>query len=469
MTTESNQRNMFRFKDIVLYCIAAILLVDQIALSASVGPYAVFWWVVTLVLFMLPNLLVTAEMGSTYPEQGGIYAWVRDAFGTRWAARITWMYWINIVLWVPSVFIMFSGMLSAMFFPDMTLWSQIGVGIALCALLGITNCMPLSLTKWILALATPLKFIVITIIGVAGLDYGFEHGFANNLSFSAAMDDLSAGFAYIPVIVYGCLGLELIMSESNKIVNPEKNIPKAMFAAGILTSIFYIFGTAGILAAIPAEDVEIVSIFAVTLNELFGSSASGQLVVTVLGIATLFTFFATMVAWTLGGNGAMAEAGQEKEMPAVFGIVNKEHGAPVGSSILLSVSSGLILIVYGFMANSAEELFWTLFSFSAIIFLMPYIAMHCSFLNRRARDSQRTRPFKVAGGPLVAYLVAGICIFILALSILLFFWIPGEPLDVTYVMKVGVGLIITLLIGEILVRKNVNKSPSSDVAAAKKI
>ena len=346
MTTENNQRNMFRFKDIVIYCIAAILLVDQIALSASVGPYAVFWWVVTLVLFMLPNLLVTAEMGATYPDQGGIYAWVRDAFGTRWAARITWMYWINIVLWVPSVFIMFSGMLSAMFFPDMTLWMQIGVGIVMCALLGITNCMPLSLTKWILALATPLKFAVITIIGVAGLNYGLDNGFANNLSFSAAMDDLSAGFAYIPVIVYGCLGLELIMSESNKIINPGKNIPKAMFVAGLLTSIFYIFGTAGILAAIPAEDVEIVSIFAVTLNELFGSSEMGQLVVTVLGIATLFTFFATMVAWTLGGNGAMAEAGQEKEMPAVFGIVNKEHGAPVGSSILLSITSGCILIIY---------------------------------------------------------------------------------------------------------------------------
>lgn len=469
MTTKNNQHNMFRFKDIVLYCIAAILLVDQIALSASVGPYAVFWWVVTLVLFMLPNLLVTAEMGSTYPEQGGIYAWVRDAFGTRWAARITWMYWINIVLWVPSVFIMFSGMLSAMFFPDMTLWSQIGVGIGMCILLGVTNCMPLSLTKWILALATPLKFIVITIIGVAGLNYGMEHGFANDLSFSAAMDDLSAGFAYIPVIVYGCLGLELIMSESNKIVNPGKNIPKAMFVAGILTSIFYIFGTAGILAAIPAEDVEIVSIFAVTLNELFGSSESGQLIVTVLGIATLFTFFATMVAWTLGGNGAMAEAGQEKEMPAVFGIVHKEHGAPIGSSILLSVTSGLILIVYGFMASSAEELFWTLFSFSAIIFLMPYIAMHCSFLNLRARDAERVRPFKVPGGWLTAYLVSGICIFILALSILLFFWIPGEPLDVTYVMQVGVGLIITLLIGEILVRKNANKSPTSEMATAKKI
>jgi len=467
MSTENSQRNMFRFKDIVLYCIAAILLVDQIALSASVGPYAVFWWCVTLVLFMLPNLLVTAEMGSTYPDQGGIYAWVRDAFGTRWAARITWMYWINIVLWVPSVFIMFSGMLSSMFFPDMTLWTQIGIGIALCGLLGVTNCMPLSLTKWILALATPLKFIVITIIGVAGLNYGFEHGFANNLSFSAALDDLSAGLAYIPVIVYGCLGLELIMSESKKIINPEQNIPKAMFAAGFLTSIFYIFGTAGILAAIPAEDVEIVSIFAVTLNELFGSSVSGQLVVTILGIATLFTFFATMVAWTLGGNSAMAEAGQEKEMPAVFGIVDKKHGTPVGSSILLSISSALILVIYGFMANSAEELFWTLFSFSAIIFLMPYIAMHCCFLNRRANDPV-VRPFKVAGGAFGAYLVAGICIFILALSILLFFWIPGEPLDVTYVMQVGTGLFITLLIGEILVRKNVHKDPS-DIADATKV
>ncbi len=460
MTQSKNLGNMFEFKDIVFYCVSAILLIEQIAMSASIGPYAVFWWVVTVIFFMLPNTLVTSELGASYPEQGGIYAWVRDSFGARWGARITWLYWINIALWVPSVFIMFSGMLSAMFFPEMLLWVQITIAIILCMLLAVTNSLPLHYTKWLLSLATPLKFAIILIIGCGGINYGLEHGFANDLSFSAASSDLSAGLAYIPVIVYGCLGLELIMSESKKIVSPDKNIPKAMFIAGLFTAALYIFGTIGILAAVPAEEAEIVSIFAVTLQELFGGTVFGDSLVTILGITTLFTFFASMSAWTLGGNAAMAEAGQEGEMPKVFSVLTKEHDMPKGAAIILAMICSAMLIVYGLMANSAEELYWTLFSFGAIIFLMPYIAMHCSFLKLRARDHNRSRPFKVPGGRLTAYLTAGLCISILSASIILFFWVPGEPFDLSYATQVGVGLVLTLVFGEILVRRN-NQLPNS--------
>lgn len=449
MSNPQLQKKAFNFKDIVLYCVAAILLVDQIAMSAAVGPHAVFWWLVIIVLFLVPNTLITAELGAAYPEQGGIYAWVRDSFGTRWAARITWLYWINIALWVPSVFIMFTGMLSAIFFPDMSLWTQIAIGIALSCLVALVNALPMRIAKWIPNLATPVKFVVILIVGAAGLNYGLQNGFANSLDFSAAMADLGSGFNYIPVLVYGCLGLELIMADSNSIVKPEKNIPKAMLVAGLITAAFYIFGTAGILAAVPAEDVEIVTIFAVTLHELFGDSSEGQLLTLVLAIATLYTFFATMVAWTLGGNSAMAEAGQEREMPAFFGRLHAKHGSPIGSAMLTCIVSSLILVIYGFMANSAEELFWTLFSFSAIIFLMPYVAMHFTFLKLRKRDPNHPRPFKVMAAKPMAYL----CLAVLLVSILLLLWVPGEPVDVEYVTQVGIGLLLTLIIGELLVRQ----------------
>ncbi|OUR74842.1 hypothetical protein A9Q75_19005 [Colwellia psychrerythraea] len=454
MTQLKKVENMFGYKDMIFYCISAILLVEQIAMSASVGPYAVFWWLITIVFFMLPNTMVTSELGATYPEQGGIYAWVRDAFGARWGARITWLYWVNIALWVPSVFIMFSGMLSALFFPDMTLWTQISIAIFLCFLLAITSSMPLHYTKWLLLVATPLKFLIILTIGIAGINYGLTNGFANDLSFSAAMADLSSGLAYIPVIVYGCLGLELIMSESKKIISPEKNIPKAMLISGAITAFLYIFGTVGILAAVPAEEVEIVSIFAVTLKGLFGGTQTGDMLVSVLGVMTLFTFFASMIAWTLGGNAAMAEAGQEKEMPSIFGILTKKHEMPIGSAIILSSTCALMLVIYGLMAENAEELYWTLFSFGAIIFLMPYIAMHCSFLKLRQRDSSKFRPFRVPGGELSAKLIAGLCILILIVAILLFFWVPGEPIDLNYIAQVSIGLLVTLLFGEMLARKN---------------
>lgn len=72
-----------------LFTVAAILVIDTLAPSAAIGPSSISWWIITLVLFFIPYGLITAELGTTYPEQGGLYIWVRNAFGQRWAARTT--------------------------------------------------------------------------------------------------------------------------------------------------------------------------------------------------------------------------------------------------------------------------------------------------------------------------------------------------------------------------------------------
>jgi amino acid transporter len=311
----------------------------------------------------------------------------------------------------------------------------------------------LNKSKWIPNVGTPIKFVIFLVLGGFGINYGIENGFANDVNVLNGFSDLAEGLAFIPVIVYGCLGVELICSESKRIKNPSGNVPKAMIIAGLLTGGLYIFATLGVLAAVPLEDIEITEILATTLSELFGGSVIGHAFALIIGGMTLFTFFSTIVAWTIGGNRAVAEAGQEKEMPAVFGITNKRTDAPKGAAIMTGMVSTVTLLLYGCMANSAEELFWTLFSFSAIIFLMPYIAMHCAFLKLRTINTTVNRPFKVPGGQNIGTLFALICISTLALAILLFFWVPGEPLDMTLLAQVGSGVLFTLVFGELLIRR----------------
>ncbi|GGO83546.1 amino acid permease [Marinobacterium nitratireducens] len=466
MTGSPNPKKTLSALDITLYTISAILLVDQIALSAAVGESAIFWWLVVLLIFFVPNTLITAELGTRYPEQGGIYAWIRDAFGARWGARITWLYWINIALWMPAVFIMFGAIFATLYWPALDLWGQIGIGLALCWLNAAINCLPLRMSKWIPNLGTPLKFLVILTLGAGGLWYGLQHGFANNLSLGHSLERLDEGLAYIPVIVYGCLGVELISAESAAIRNPHRSIPRAMLIAGLLTAACYIFGTLGVLAAVPAERIDTVDIIAVSLRELFGASALGEGLALVIGGAALLTFFSTMVTWTLGGNCAMAEAGAAREMPAAFARKHPRHGAPVGAALLTSLVSSTILLLYGFMAGSAEELFWTLFSFSAIVFLLPYIGMHLAYLKLRRRDAARADGFRIPGTRLHRLLSLN-CILVLSAAIVLFFWVPGQPLDGVFAAQVGSGVLITLLIGEFLVYLGEKSRKEFDAAPAR--
>ena len=106
------------------------------------------------------------------------------------------------------------------------------------------------------------------------------------------------------------------------------------------------------------------------------------------------------------------------------------------------------LLLYGFLSNSNEDLFWSLFAFSAIIFLLPYIAMLFAYIKSRNRDADRSRPYKVPGGKSVAIMFAYVCILVLALSILLFLYTPGEGLQV----PVLIGALVMIAIGELLIR-----------------
>ena len=95
--------------DLVLFSVCAILTIDTLASAASMGVAWFSWWTITMVLFFVPYGLITAELGSAWPGEGGIYIWVREAFGPRWGSMAAWLYWINNAYWIPSVYLIFAG------------------------------------------------------------------------------------------------------------------------------------------------------------------------------------------------------------------------------------------------------------------------------------------------------------------------------------------------------------------------
>ncbi len=446
-------------RDIVLFTVSGMLLVDFIAITTAVGSNSLFWWPVFMVTFFIPIGLITAELGSRFPEQGGIYSWVRRAFGYRSGSRITWYYWVNVALWMPSVYLMFSGTLSSLFFPDMGLWTQIAVGIALAIFTYAINVMALDLGKWIPNVGAVLKAIVSLSLGVGGLLYGWKNGFANDISFSHFFNNLDEIWVYIPVIVYGLLGFELVCASSDEMKNPSKDIPKAIFISAPIIAGSYLLGAWGIIAAVPVENIDAVDVIAVTLFNLFGDSGIGGFFAYTIGTAALLSFLANIATWTMGANRAAAEASEEGELPAVFGKLHPVNKTPMGAAALTALISIVVQVVYGFMADNAEDLFWSIFSFSAIIFLIPYIFMCLAFIRLRKEYPHRQGSFKIPGGAWLAYSLAGICSLILMAAIVLFIYQPDTGIDWVYATPILIGVSLCLLMGEALVRFGESRNP----------
>lgn len=435
-------------KDMVLFTVSAILLLDTLAAAASVGASSIFWWLFLGVIFFVPFALICAEMGCAYPEQGGIYAWIRDAFGGRWASRATWGYWVNTAVWIPAIYILFAGIFKQLFFPDLSLSWQIAIGIVLTWIAVFVNVITLDVGKWVPNMGAILKIVVFIAIILGAVFYTQDHGMANELSFASLQPNWGSGLQYIPAIIYGMLGFELVSAGSEEMNDPARDVPRAILISGLIIILLYTLATVAVLAAIPSGDIDLVEGLMDTLYLFFGQSEAGRVFVLVLGVGALYTFFSNGVTWALGCNRAAAEAATEGELPAFFAIESATRGTPVGAAVAMGAVSTVLLVLYGFMAGSNEDLFWSLFAFSAVIFLLPYIGMMLAFIRMRITDAEHIRPFAIPGGLAVARLAAYTCITILALTIVLFIYTPGEGIE----WPVLLGAITMIGLGEVVIR-----------------
>jgi amino acid transporter len=104
------------------------------------------------------------------------------------------------------------------------------------------------------------------------------------------------------------------------------------------------------------------------------------------------------------------------------------------------------------MATDAEDLFWTLFAFSSVVFLLCYLFMFAAFLRLRTIDPDRPRAYRVPGGAAGAWIMGLLCIVFVLQAIVFFIYTPGA-FDIKHAATIIAGVVVTAIIGEILISR----------------
>ncbi|WP_237043478.1 APC family permease [Photobacterium kishitanii] len=446
--------------NIALFCLCAVIVIDTLTASASIGVSSIGWWVITIIVFVIPYGLITSELSTTYPGDGGIYDWVKKAFGYKWAVRTTWFYWINVGLWMPAVYIMFAGMFAEIFYPDLSIWAQIAICIALTWFTILICNLSVDIGVWVTNIGAVLKITVISVLGIGGFIYASKHGVANEFSLHAMLPSFDSGIEFLPALVFNLMGFELVATMTKEMKNVH-DMPKAVFLSIGITAFLYVFGTVGILMALPSKEIGLVSGIIDTLKTLFGTSALGLFGVKFIGTLALLTFIGNMVSWTMGASRAAAEAAVEGELPKVVGIISKKYHTPTGANFITGALSTLVIVAYALFAQNSDGLFWSVFAFSSCIFLLPYLFMFPSYIKLRVSEPTVERPFKVPGSLAAQWIMSVICFLVIAQAVVLFIFpqIFSGVVDWAYTGPVLVGVILTIGVGEyILHQAIVNKA-----------
>jgi amino acid transporter len=441
--------------DVTLFMVSAILVVDQLTATAAIGVSSIGWWVLLIVIFFVPSALITAELATTYPDQGGIYSWVLRAFGRKMAARTTYWYWVNVGMWMPSVYLLFTGVMVALFWGSASVFDQCLVAIGLVWITVIVTSRTLDVSKNVTGVSAALKGVIILAIAIGSVVFAARHGTANSFSFGAMLPHFSVAKTFLPVIVYQLMGFELVSSMSEEMKRPERNVPRAIGVSGAVIATLYIVATLGILLALPVSQIGLTEGLVETFKTIFSGSSA---LVWILSLGVMATYFGNMVTWAMGANKAAAEAAAAGELPSALGREGKK-GTPIWALVATGAIATVVLLGAAIFIKSQDSLYFAIFAASSAIFLLPYLLMYPAVIRLRHADPDAPRPFRIPGGKIVLWLCTLLTTAIVLISLVLFMWTPGEPIDWSYTGPLIAIVAVALVAGEIIVGYSFRKPP----------
>ena len=454
------KKKKFKLVDAILATVCITLVAESVAPTAAIGNSQYFWWIFLILAFCLPYGLITAELGSTFDSEGGMYDWVKKAFGAKWAGRVAWNYWINFPLWIASLAVAVTDVVAGIFEVELSLFWLLVLQLGYTWLVSLLGTARIGESKWIVNIGTFFKIAFMVALGLLGIYVYIKTGESAN-PINSVTDLLPtmdlAGLSFISVIIFNFLGFEVVATFTKDMENPKKEIPKALIIGGSLMALFYILPATGVNIAMSTADAEVAGItdsFAILLTNLGLSANAIRIVVIAVGLMFIYTMVANIVSWSFGVNSVAKYSADDGGLPKIFSRTNKE-GVPHMASILNGVVATIIVVVgliLGYVSETASNLFWTFFSLSLVTLLVGYIPVFPAFLKLRKVDNTE-RAYKVPGNKFVLNLMTWVPFVLLILGVI--FTLFGD-FTAEYIngnLPLIIGVVVSFIVEEILVAR----------------
>lgn len=451
------KKKKFKLFDAILATVCITLVAESVTPTAAIGNSQYFWWIFLIIAFCIPYGMISAELGTTYPSEGGMYDWVKRAFGAKMASRVAWNYWINFPLWIASLAVAVTDVVAGIFDIELNIFWLLVLQLGYTWLVSILGTKRIGESKWIVNIGTFCKILFMVGLGILGIYVFIKTGESAN-PIESAMDLLPTmdllGLSFLSVIIFNFLGFEVVATFVDDMENPKREIPKALIIGGVLMALFYILPATGVNIAMSLEEAEAAGItdsFLILLTRIGINADITRAIVIIVGLMFIYTMVANIVSWSFGVNSVAKYSADDGGLPKVFSKTNKE-GVPYMSSIMNGIVASVIIIIgiiLGEVSESASNLFWTFFSLSLVTLLISYIPLFLSFIKLRKTDKTE-RVYRVPGGKVMTALMAYVPFILLVLSVIftLFGDFSGEYINSNIPLIVGV--VVSVIIQEIL-------------------
>ncbi|KAL9242639.1 hypothetical protein vseg_016622 [Gypsophila vaccaria] len=325
-------------------------------------------------VWSVPEALITAEMGTMFPENGGYVVWVSAALGDYWGFQQGWMKWLSGVIDNALYPVLFLDYLKSVLPVVSHGYPRTLSVLALTAVLTYTSYRGIAIVGWVavlLAVVSVLPFIVMVLLAIPKLEPARW--------LVVDFHNVKWGL-YLNTLFWNLNYWDGISTLAGEVENPKKTLPKALLYALIFVVCAYFFPLLAGTGAISLHQELWEDGYFADVAKVIGGTWLCWWVQGAAAMSNMGLFMAEMSgdSFLLLG---MAERGM---IPELFSRRSR-HGTPL-IGILLSASGVILLSWLSFDEIVAAENF--LYTFSMILEFITFIVL-------RVKQPAASRPFKV--------------------------------------------------------------------------
>jgi amino acid transporter len=455
--SKSQLRKTMGFWDVLLFNIATVLGPRWIAAAGHNGTSSISLWVLAAVFFFVPGALVINELSSRFPEEGGLYAWSREAFGPFHGFIAGWTYWIYTVFYFPGLLLASASMSAyivggrgAMLAQNRTFLVSVSLGMLLVAV--VLNLIGLNVGKWLQNAGGVGTYVPLLMLAGIAAVVCWRYGSATHFTMANMLPTWNWDTVnFWSQIAFAFTGLELVSAMSEEVRDPRRTLPRAVFGAGALIALMYIVGTFAILSLAPAADIDPQSgvFHAITI----GSVALKLGLLGVLAAILVTVGNAGGVGSTVAGIARVPfVVGIDRYLPAAFGKIHPRWKTPYVSILVQAGISGAILLASQ-INETTRGAYQFLIDAAIILYFIPFLYMFAAVIKLAGRRDRKENAHAVLvpGGLAGVWICGSLGFVVVLIGIAVSLIPPGDSLNkLGFEMKLVLGTGVSVLLGLML-------------------
>src|SRR6266699_1733663 len=368
--------------DLVLTQILFVVGSTWVGAAAKLGQAHLFFWLLAILLFYIPQAAVVIYLNGRMPLEGGIYQWAKLGFNEFAGFIVAWNLWL-----LSITVIALGGMLTttnisyaigpgAAWMPN-NKWCVSLISAAVVGGLGWTCVRGLSLGKWVHNLGGFAMLIVygaLIFLPLLGLARG-ELKTYQPLQLALPTMSIFYCFNIFSKLAVGALsGFEYVAILAGETRSPARDIGRSVLIASPVIALAFILGTSSVLAFVGNRPIDLIGPVPQTLRLGLGlfpiASAIASIAIILMTVRTI----ASTSVHVTGSSRLPMVAGWDRLLPSWFSRLHPKFKTPINSVIFVSAIT-LTIAIASQIGAGIQEAFQLVDNAANVFYGIVYFTM----------------------------------------------------------------------------------------------